>query len=492
MTIRNLRYEKIPKPLNRRDFVKMSLLVGGAVALGGAVGCSMGADGSPGGSSGDESGKGGGLFDSSEPIEPSKQYWAWVSKQIDGQIKWGCINERGEYVVEPKLVEGEQVHSMLGDLSSGFFIEDFQSNGLAIVEKDSDTTYGGLSGCVNIDGDIVIPQEFERIYTFAANGLALATKPLGGAQDIGDGNYLYYLYGFIDASGSWRIDPIYTLATSFADNGLAAIQGKASDGSYKHGYIDNNVQYLIPPQFNNAGSFMKQVHPSLNGAWWAKARREDISWSGMIDESGSHALDFDSRVLEGWSGSVFDESGLLVAGTQKGYGYIGLTGGFEIEPVFRAARGFMNGMAIVETENGLGMIDTTGQFVIEPRYIDLGYFDENGLALARDGVELAFIDKNSNIANNKRYGDAKGFNADGLSFVRDYVGGEGDGRWYLINLSGEEHAGSRYSNVHSWKNGFCAVQDSSIGLWGFVNTKGELVIEPQFIETNGFFEAPNV
>jgi hypothetical protein len=533
----------------------------GAVVLGGLSGCE--ASGSNGGSSfGSEAGGGSGLPAISEP---PKKYWAWVAKEMGGRICWGCINERGEYVVEPKIIEGEHVgvpDGYLGEKTSADYIDNFQSNGLAGISKPDPNRgeFSSCEGCFNTSGDPVIPQQYSYIEDFKSNGLALV-------QELESPDPLMRR-GYIDASGNKRIESLYAMADGFKENGTAKVgvikseQSASRSSDLLYGFIDENGQWLIESQFEHAESFFEQKYSQIAGKWWALVKEGD--WFGYIDETGSKVVSFEDRVtgispvyhrlISGDSYSSLsywypdEESGLLVvtcgdneyygarAGAFGMWGYAGPDGKLALDPIYDAALPFFEGYAVVSMDGWkkMGIIDTSGKYIVEPQ---LNYIDRyhDGLALARkeENGTFGFLDTSGAWAIEPLYNKLDLFDSDGFAvasglpsssnrgamavglldrngdfsfppyhnFIKEpnrkgYRFADSSNGYSLIDSGGNQVANGEYGQVGNWsENGLCAVgqyRDDGSGLtWGFVNESGDLVIDLQFCNVKAFFEVPS-
>lgn len=134
---------------------------------------------------------------------------------------------------------------------------------------------------------------------------------------------------------------IWSLTTSKSpDSSVASVSQKSEDANPlfpvtkngKHGFIDRNGNTVIPPQFDNIGSF-----PAKN-----------------------NGLDM----------SIFPEELMAVSVGEK-WGYIDKTGKIVIQPQFDGAINFSDGMAFVQTQNAQGsnplqgFIDKSGKLVIQ-------------------------------------------------------------------------------------------------------------------------------
>lgn len=58
--------------------------------------------------------------------------------------------------------------------------------------------------------------------------------------------------GFVNTSGAWVIQPVYTNASSFSE-GVAAVE--KDYGSW--GFINKKGEWIITPQFDRSGRFYK-------------------------------------------------------------------------------------------------------------------------------------------------------------------------------------------------------------------------------------------
>jgi len=82
----------------------------------------------------------------------------------------------------------------------------------------------------------------------------------------------------------------------------------------------------------------------------------------------------------------------------------------------------------------------------------------------------------------QKYQRIENFN-EGLAKVQN-----GKNLWGFINKKGEEVINPKYQDAMEFKEGLAAVQDSETHLWGFINKKGELVIKHKYLDTQCFSE----
>lgn len=118
---------------------------------------------------------------------------------------------------------------------------------------------------------------------------------------------------------------------------------------------------------------------------------------------------------------------------------------------------------------------STGKVVIEPRFKDAGEFS-NGLAYIQIMKKYGYIDTNGEIKIKPQFIDAKDFSQK-LAAVK-VEGKDGKERWGFINKKGKEKIPFEYHSTSNFSQGLCAVKRN--GKWGYINKKGELVIPYKF------------
>jgi WG repeat protein len=150
------------------------------------------------------------------------------------------------------------------------------------------------------------------------------------------------------------------------------------------------------------------------------------------------------------------------------WGYVDLAGKFIIAPQFESADPFSEGVAAVELNKRFGYVGTDGHFVIQPRYFRAGLF--------REGFAWVVTRKPSTPLGTGEYGFAL------------------FGQVTYIDHSGREvrHPFSA-EHVSNFSDGLAAVRPGKIfggcsERVGYLNTKGEWSIKPQFDEAHDFSE----
>ncbi len=158
-----------------------------------------------------------------------------------------------------------------------------------------------------------------------------------------------------------------------------------------------------------------------------------------------------------------------------------------------------------------GFIDRSGKIVLEPKYDGASYFSE-GLArvsvgrdtIITDGFSQGFIDESGKLVIKPSWDVVSHF-SEGLAAVgydQTKQKFELKGRilytsashpwyrWGFINRKGEMVIEPKFSDVSEFRDGIAAAGIPIMSEWkmGFINTQGEWVIPPKFDHTNQFSE----
>jgi len=255
--------------------------------------------------------------------------------------------------------------------------------------------------------------------------------------------------GYLNRVAETVIEPQFANGWLFSE-GLAAVVTDTNTRLW--GFINTNGNVVIEPQY-------EEVMPFLEGL---AAVRVDDTW-GFINTRGEMVIE--PKFYSPFSEGPFFSEGLAAVATDADlllWGYIDTNGDFVIEPTLRVARSFTDGLApasMTETRQS-GFINTKGEFVIELPWGRgaLGSFYE-GMAPVGDSL----------------------------------LQSRGEPAYGFINREGEWVMGPRadFNSLRPFKDGYAAfakkAEDSNIFVWGYINTEGEVVVEPQFLKAYDFY-----
>jgi hypothetical protein len=253
-------------------------------------------------------------------------------------------------------------------------------------------------------------------------------------------------YGFMDEHGTVIIPPRFDVAGPFV-NGLARVI--VDYGISKYGYINKKGEFEIAPQFDDADNFSEGLAAvEILGKW------------GYINKSGKIVISDRFDHADSFS------NGLATVRISKRFGYIDKSGEMVIPARFDHVQGFSEGLAAVEISKKWGYINKSGEMVIPARFEHAQSFFE-GLAAVSENP-----DKHDNVQGQQK------------SDRRYPTRWESPmSRWGYIDKKGHFIIPLTYWIADDFLDGIAAVTYSDLepyDTFGFINTKGKLVIDPSF------------
>ncbi len=143
--------------------------------------------------------------------------------------------------------------------------------------------------------------------------------------------------------------------------------------------------------------------------------------------------------------------------------------GFDVE-------GFKNGMALMKQGTKWGYFNTSGKIAIAAKYDDANDFND-GYAAAKDGRRFLVLDNKGDeaVVDAESVVEVKDFSEDLAPFKTSYK------RVGFISTNGKVAIQPQYESVGYFTNGLAwAKVPGKGGTLGYINSKGEWVIKPQF------------
>ena len=183
-------------------------------------------------------------------------------------------------------------------------------------------------------------------------------------------------WGYMNVKGEMVIEPKFEWVDDFAGDYAVVYDGK------NKGVIDVNGDYVIDPAF-------RYIDLSDNGI--AFVVKEDGDVGRFVDMNGNYVVDKEfirgeRKFSEGFCPVKDCETEL--------WGYIDSEGNYLVEPKYKTAEVFSDGMAIVENEAGLkGYIDATGKEIVPCQYQHARNFGEYDLAPVEVDGSWGYIKK---------------------------------------------------------------------------------------------------
>ncbi|MFC1644387.1 WG repeat-containing protein, partial [Candidatus Omnitrophota bacterium] len=254
-------------------------------------------------------------------------------------------------------------------------------------------------------------------------------------------------WGIYDLEGNEVIKPdTYKGKISFSKDGLAAVRVKEG-GKRVTFFIDKNSKMAFPGKFKFAGAFI---------------------------------------------------DGIAVVGIDGGATFID-TSGKQIAPTFYEADAFFDGLAIVYVAEGKGgYINPSGEFAIEPKFKKCTRFSKEELALVQlDDGKYGYINRKGEFITSPEFTYGAPF-SDGYALVSKDPQ-EKKRTYYFIDAMGKEALGGlKTISKNSFKNGMAVIRQlkdiqigestESLGVYGAINTKGEIVVPVKYYGMKDFNE----
>lgn len=270
------------------------------------------------------------------------------------------------------------------------------------------------------------------------------------------------LYGFVDETGEWVIEPKYKEANNFID-GYAAVNQNG-----KWGFIKPNGEWHVKPKFDQIRTFYDGfAQVKLNDKW------------GFIKPDGTYLIEPQFEWVD-----AFNE-GFASVHLDNKKGYITKTGSYLVKPIFDTVYDFEDGKACVEM-NGNSVFDIKKGELYPDGTIYLDGVKTSVAELYRGVMKVkkdrhdryGFVDNDDEWVISPIYDKASPFNSDGLALVKK------DGKYGYINYDGGYVVKPTFDDGWSFSEGFAKIKLN--GKYGFIKTDGSYLVEPIFDEASYF------
>lgn len=271
-------------------------------------------------------GHGWGFIDKSGKVTIEPQYQAALdfSEELAGiqaDNKFGFIDKAGAIVIEPQYD----------------WVNDF-SEGIAVVKKGENLIL------IDKKGDAILSRPTTVLDLSIYENNARFSDGLIHAYDRKEARW-----GYMDRTGNFVIQPIYTNAAPFSE-GLARVE-VIKDGEEKIGFIDRSGRFAISPIFNSDGDFHRNSTDFSDGlASLTEGLAPTVTDEAKfvyIDKSGAivHSTGFfNASSFRNGMAAVYDEE-------MDKWGYINKSGKIVIPLQYASATDFSDGLACVAIRN---------------------------------------------------------------------------------------------------------------------------------------------
>ena len=415
--------------------------------------------------------------------------------------KWGVINSKAETVISPTYdnmiiipdeakalfvcqenvdLEREQFTSFaINDKSEKQFtsydnietIENLDDDGkLFYFDNTLIASKNGKYGLINFNGKELLPTDYDSIepIKYLKNSL-VTTKD--------------EKKGLVDNSGNVIIENKYEQIEALTDkyeNGYIV-----KDNSGKYGLINYNKKQILECKYNEI------KHVAGNDKYVVKQDNE----LNLIDADGNILL------INKFEDVVSIDNENLIIKNENNYGVMNTEGETKIEPKYEYLKYLFDGNYIARKDGKYGIIDINDKTILDFQYYNISYMSEEGFIEAED------IDGKTNIMNNKFEIKCKGIISE-INSKYDYIKLRENGEYKYYNFKLEEKtaqdvfpANTLFLSKENGKYGFVnkkgivvvnyiyddATEQNDYGYaavkkdgkWGAIDSKGEVVLEPQ-------------
>ena len=382
---------------------------------------------------------------------------------VDGQ--WGFMDESGEVVIEPRFDHAYRYR-----------------NGYTVVRRGEYET--GKRAFLDWNGELVTGFVFDRAYHFV-EGFAM-----GVVNDR---------WGFVRPDGSTLGSFRYDAVIPFSEGHAGVRVDSGSDALW--GVIDTEGREVLPvayPRLTYAGEGMWWVGMGWNEwALYSPGGNAPEAFpymgtrrfaDGLTVVSRRHGDDRLYQIMTPAGKVVFESAhpirsygeGMMLAQQEGGLRYLDFDGERLNDEVYYAGMPFEEGVARVSvgtswSNQKWGILGADGRYLMPPRYDSLAAFNAEGIARYRIGDRFGFVTREGDEITPPLW-DNTGEFAEGLVPVLR------DGLWGYVDTSGELSIPLQYDYAWDFGNGYAVVRygDVSSGQRLYIDPSGERLTGRRF------------
>jgi len=211
--------------------------------------------------------------------------------------------------------------------------------------------------------------------------------------------------------------------------------------------------------------------------------QSDEKW-GYIDKDGKYLINPQFK-----KAYLFTDGIALVESQDGKMGYIGEDGKYLINPTYRYASNFSEGLAFVTPENSFPTcIDKSGEikFVLKEAELVSSFKEE--LAYVKIKDKYGFVVKNGKIVINPQFDAISNFSEGLAAFGNKKEKDSNELSWGYIDKNGKIVINAQFKEARDFKEGKAIVKNDD-KKYGFIDKKGLYCINPQFDDAIDFSES---
>jgi tetratricopeptide (TPR) repeat protein len=325
-----------------------------------------------------------------------------------------------------------------------------------------------------------------------------------------------YVEDMLAAAAAHRKEPAFYLAALLLqmDGGDYREAKRTADSALKNGATNDEIlaiasqltymtklDYKAWRAFSSAGNGYCAV--SDGSAWLiigddGEERSDRYAYVGLVNAQGGAAVktELGFRLIDGGgverailpddieaAGLYDDDTGLLPLLVGGKWQYFNLRDALSPAKYDRAGA-YAEGEAAVSTGGKWFLIDAGGNVVTELPFEDLRL--SPGGSHARSGVIVAKQDGKWHLFDEEKLSQIGDLSAEDVDlFLDGYIAFGNGGKWGFADSEGKVVKEPEYAEAKSFSNGLAAVKNEA-GLWGFVNGDFETVIPHGYLDADYF------
>lgn len=250
----------------------------------------------------------------------------------------------------------------------------------------------------------------------------------------------------------------------------------------KCGFIDSSGSEVIPPIYDDAGSWGNNLVPVNIGKYTPGPVSVLMAPVDPGRTSPTDSINGKEKYID-----------ITVKKEENGkWGYCNASGALVIPVQFTNTTFFNEGMAGVEINGKWGFIDTRGKTVVQPVYDTVGYFSQGLAAVAKNG-SYGYINLKGEEVIKLQYTHAdafeKGYAKVFEKYTSDNNGKKSIGR--IIDLKGKAVTDAKYDVETNFSNGLisfslAASKPEDSFIYGLITIMGQVITPPVYREILNF------
>jgi hypothetical protein len=224
------------------------------------------------------------------------------------------------------------------------------------------------------------------------------------------------------------------------------------------------------------------------GYWWmnrpAERYKPDNSGLYPINVNGKYGfMDRSGKtvIAPQFDGTYGFSEGLAHVRVGDKWGYINTKGSVVITPQFVTAGPFRFGRAVVMLGNRFGFIDKDGKYICSPDFVLVGAFSSDLAPVWTADRVYAFVNRSGKIVLS---GKVQVLGLTG--FTEGLAPAGSGGKWGYIDTAGNWVINPQFEAAWSFVDGLAPV--SVGGRWGYIDQKGKFIVNPQYDYGGEFYE----